>query len=160
MADLNISASEAITVGAVASNVALVNRINVSESIGPLSESVAASPGAAFMTTQVTSYAGTEAVVYVAATPGNRFLNTGAQWLRIYNAHASQDRTITIITQQTVENKAVDDQSVVISPQTAAVIGPFRTTLYNLPADNNVYITFSSTADLSIEIFTLGAIGS
>jgi len=90
------------------------------------------------------------------AAAGDAVSNTGAFKGRVMvtfsNAHATNPRTITIVSQETRDTElslAVADPTVVLAAGERYAVGPFPTGIYNDTADAKVKFTYSdSGADL------------
>lgn len=109
----------------------------------------------ATLTVQVIARAGLTPTLAAAASGGDEFANEGYTFVEVVNAHASASRTITIVTQSTVDSQAVADRTVVVAGPARAFIGPFATGTYNT-ANDRVQLTYSdSAANLTVGAFRL-----
>lgn len=92
------------------------------------------------------------------ASGGDEFSNDGAVFIEVHNDHATDPRTVTIVTQATVDSQAVSDRAVIITAANdRKLIGPFQTAYYN-DGDGMVQLTYSdSGADMRIACFKLVA---
>jgi len=87
------------------------------------------------------------APVVTCAAGGDNFPNTGIEFIRINNKHASATYTVTAIAQTTTysfprHGKLTKSNTVKsITAGTSAVIGPFKTTVWN-DANGKVQITY------------------
>jgi len=89
------------------------------------------------------------------AADGHSFQNTGRTFLLIRNAHATQARTITIQTPQTVLGLAVAELVVTIAATLSRLIGPFPTATFN-QSGGLVYVDYSDVgADVKISVYRL-----
>ncbi|TVQ64484.1 MAG: hypothetical protein EA379_01315 [Phycisphaerales bacterium] len=91
-------------------------------------------------------------IEFVAADAGgDEFVNTGREAVIITN-NDSTPKTLTIVTQQTVDGEAVDDKEVVVPPGETHLVGPFPTGIYNRPADSRVELEYSAVTDVTVAI--------
>ena len=90
-----------------------------------------------------------------AAAGGDKFANNGKQMLAIANAHATLPRTVTLVSQQTVDGLAVADAAVVVPAESTLLIGPLKPSVFN-DADGYVNLTYSDAADsLTVKVLSL-----
>ena len=96
-------------------------------------------------------------------TDGDEFVNTGIEFIRINNGHASTTYTVTIVAQTTVyqfprHGKLTKSNTTKdIGPTESALIGPFKTTVWN-DANQKVQITYKVTSnDAAISTISSGA---
>jgi hypothetical protein len=89
---------------------------------------------------------------------GDVFPNDGRTFIWITNDHGSASRTLTIVTQGTVDGLSVADRTVdITAANDRKLIGPFDPTVYN-NASGQVALTYSdSGADMTIGVFRLAA---
>jgi hypothetical protein len=112
----------------------------------------------ATLAVQTVDRSGLDPTFAAVAAGGDQFLNTGGEFVVIKNANAAT-RTVTFVTQQTVDSEAVADKAVVV-PGTGGggmtIAGPFPTKVYNHPTTGRVSMTYSdSGADLTVAICAL-----
>jgi hypothetical protein len=80
-------------------------------------------------------------------TDGDEFVNTGIEFIRINNGHASATYTVTIVAQTTIyqfprHGKLTKSNTVkTLTAGTSALIGPFKTTVWN-DANQKVQLTY------------------
>jgi hypothetical protein len=89
---------------------------------------------------------------------GDEYDNTNSNVFgEIYNDHATLPRTLTIITQKTVDGLAVADRDIIITAANERrFFGPYQAVYYN-DGDNLVQLTYSdSGADMRIAVYKLG----
>jgi hypothetical protein len=106
----------------------------------------------AILTVQNISRAGLNPpTVAAAAAGGDSFPNDGKTFLWFQNDHAADPRTVTVVTQKTVDGKAVaDDAIAVTAANDIAFIGPFPPSIYN-DANGRVQVTYSDAgADIQV----------
>jgi hypothetical protein len=110
----------------------------------------------ATLTVQTVTRAGIVPTYAAAASGGDEFANDGAIWIEVHNDHATEARTVTIVTQITVDGEAVADKAVVITAANdVAKIGPWPSQYYN-DGDSMTQLTYSdSAADMRVGCFTL-----
>lgn len=90
-----------------------------------------------------------------AASGGDSFPNDGQVFVEVVNAHVSNPRTITFVTQATVDGQAVADRTVTVAAATRRFVGPFPPGQYN-DGNDRVVVTYSdSAADVTIGAFKL-----
>ena len=92
---------------------------------------------------------------YVAAdVGGDEFANEGRlTFVYVKNTDASP-RTVTFVTQKTVDGEAIDDKDVVVAATSEEPIGPFPSSIYD-DASGNVQITYSAIVNLTIAVLQL-----
>ena len=92
-------------------------------------------------------------LTFAAATAGgDSFTNDGNVALVVTNAHASAARTVTVVSDLTVDGLAVTDNAVVVAAQTTAYIGIFNTSTFGATSPT-VQVTYSdSGADLTVAL--------
>lgn len=84
-----------------------------------------------------------------ASSGGDSYANTGRQFVRIKNAHASVTRTVTVDVIATVEDLTIPDRDVSIPALSERWIGPFPTATYG----PTVTLTYDTEADLTLALF-------
>lgn len=85
---------------------------------------------------------------------GDKFPNTGAEFLYVNNANASS-RTLTLTTPNTVDGQAVGDRQVTVPGLTKMLIGPFPKNIYN-DVDDKVAVGYSAVTDVTVAAVRLG----
>lgn len=105
----------------------------------------------ATLAVQVSTQTGVAITANAAAAGGDQFLNNGKVGLWIENSHATDPRTITIVTQKTIDALAVTDRTMTITAgEDRKWIGPFDKSIYN-DSSNYVQLTYSdSAADITV----------
>ena len=88
-----------------------------------------------------------------AAVGGDKFANTGEQFLYIDNADVGA-AIVTIVTPQTVDTLAVTDRAVSVPAGTFKLIGPFPPSTYNDGSDD-VSLTYDQVTSLTVGILRL-----
>ena len=84
---------------------------------------------------------------------GDEFVNNQLEWIRVKNDDASA-KTVTVVTQQTVDGLAIADQEIVVAAGTVVDIGPFSSGVYN-DSGGKVQLTYSAVTSLSIALLKL-----
>ncbi len=92
--------------------------------------------------------------VVAAAAAGDQFANEGRSFLAVYNAHMTEERSVNIDLQQTVDEQDPPDRTVSIGPGETQLIGPFPTGIYN-DANGHVQITYPDVTSLYVGVFKL-----
>jgi hypothetical protein len=94
--------------------------------------------------------------VEAVAAGGDSFPNDGKTFVWYQNDHATEVRTLTVVTQKTVDGKAVADDTVgVEAADDLAFVGPFPPSIYN-DANGRVQVTYSDAgADQQIGVIRL-----
>ena len=96
------------------------------------------------------------------ATGGDEFENSGIEWLKIENTHASQAYNVTVVAQTTAikhSNFGTLTKSDIVKQVNAgntAYIGPFKQQAYN-DANNKVQLTYLTTAGAALSTVSSGA---
>lgn len=90
-----------------------------------------------------------------AAGGGDKFLNTGTEFVAIVNGDVGS-RTITIPIPATVDGKAVASRTVTIAPGVEKIIGPFPPGYYN-DASGYVNLTYDAVTSLTVAVLAPGA---
>jgi hypothetical protein len=90
--------------------------------------------------------AGAAALVAVDGAGGNKFLNTGVEFLIVKNA-SQTSLTVTLDIQATIDGQAVTDPTVTVLAGSTKLIGPFPTAIYS---DGSGYVTVTFGASTSI----------
>lgn len=87
---------------------------------------------------------------------GDSFANNGKVAVWIENAHASETRTVTFVTQQVVDGSlAVGDRAVTVTAaQDRKVVCELDPVIYN-DANGRVNMTYDSVTGLTIAVFKL-----
>jgi hypothetical protein len=111
----------------------------------------------AVLAVQQVNRAGVVPAPVAVAAAGDSFPNDGRTLVEVWNDHATNPRTVTIVTQVTVDGKAVADDAVAItSANDRKLIGPFPPDIYN-DVNGRVQLTYSdSGADMQVAVFRLG----
>ncbi|MBX3056925.1 MAG: hypothetical protein KF770_10675 [Anaerolineae bacterium] len=111
----------------------------------------------ATLTIQQIGRAGVVPAPVAVAAGGDVFPNDGRTLIEVHNDHAADPRTVTIVTQVTVDGKAVADDAVTVTAaQDRKLIGPFPPEIYN-DANGRVSLTYSdSGADMRVGVYRLG----
>lgn len=113
----------------------------------------------ALLTAQVTTLTGLEPTFTAASAGGDTFATTGKELLYIKNAGAAT-RTVTVNDPNTTGPtgaKAFDaDVDIVIPAGEERVAGPFTAARFRDTADNEVHMTYSSEADLTLALIRPG----
>ncbi len=105
----------------------------------------------ATLTATTITRAGHDTAGAAAAAGGDKFTNTGYEFVIIKNAHATNARTVTLDIRSTVDGQAVTDPTVSIAALTEKIIGPFPS-VYN-DTGGFVNLTYSdSAADLTVKV--------
>jgi hypothetical protein len=91
-----------------------------------------------------------------AAAGGDKFKNTGRQYVRIRNSSGSNAYTVTFVTAGTVKGIAIADVAVSVPAGvgTTRVVGPFDEGVFN-DSNGDVSITYSGSApatDLLVDV--------
>ena len=91
-------------------------------------------------------------------TDGNRFINTGREFIMVTNNGAVNPVVVTIPTPQTVKNLTIQDPTVSVAKDgIIKIIGPFPPELYNNPAGgtdpNEVYLEYDQTTSVTVSVF-------
>lgn len=95
-----------------------------------------------------------EGLLAAAAAGGDGFANDGKRtFAAVKNVNAS-DRTITFVTQKTVDGESIADKTVVVSQDEIMLVGPFPADVYN-DGNGRVQMTYSSETDVSVAAFKL-----
>lgn len=105
----------------------------------------------AALTVQQITRDGITPALAAAASGGDTFSNSGREILWFQNNHASDPRTLTIVTSATVDGLAVTDRTVTVTAvNDNAFCGPFPVATYG----TTVSLTYSdSAADCKIGVF-------
>ncbi len=110
----------------------------------------------ATLTVQTISRAGITPTWNNAAAGGDAFANDGKTQVIVRNNHVSASRTVTFVTQATVDGQAVSDRTVTVTAANDfGVVGPFPPEIYN-DANGLLQMTHSdSAADIQLAILRL-----
>lgn len=94
------------------------------------------------------------AALAAAAAGGDEFSNDGKRTFFVVENEAGVGRTVTFVTQKTVDGEAIADKDVVTADGERYIVGPFPASIYN---DDNgrVQVTYSSETGLSVAAFKL-----
>jgi hypothetical protein len=109
------------------------------------------------ITIQTGTRAGITPTFQAVAAGGDEYANDGTPWCVVWNDHAADPRTVTIVTQRVIDGTlAVADRAVtILAANDVAYLGPFGATDYN-DGDGMVQLTYSdSGADMRIGVFKL-----
>lgn len=86
---------------------------------------------------------------------GNYFTNDGHQLLIVHHTNAEgADVTLTVVTQLTIDDEAVDDKEIAIVKGKRYLIGFFPPAWYN-DGDGCVQLTYSAVTDVTVGVITL-----
>ncbi len=96
--------------------------------------------------------------VAATASDGNRFINTGREFIMITNNGAVNPVVVTIPTPQTINNLTIQDPTVSVPKDgIIKIIGPFPPSIYNnSPGDtdeNEVYIEYDQVVTVLVSVF-------
>lgn len=95
-----------------------------------------------------------DALAVAAASGGDKFPNTGSEFLWIKNASVA-DITLTIAVVATVDTLAATNRTVTLTAAKSYLIGPFPPAIYN-DSDGRVSLTYSGVTTLTLAPFRLG----
>jgi hypothetical protein len=98
---------------------------------------------------------GTEIAFAAAAGGGDKFDNNGNVLLHVINGDASP-KTVTIISEKTVDGQAVADPAGAVAAGAQAVFGPFPPSIYN-DGDGHVNITYSAVTSVTVAAIRKGS---
>ncbi|KKL13060.1 hypothetical protein LCGC14_2529520 [marine sediment metagenome] len=89
---------------------------------------------------------------------GNRFINTGREFVMITNNGTVNPVVVTIPTPQTINNLTIQDPTVSVAKDgIIKIIGPFPPSIYNNPVggtdENEVYVEYDQATDVLISVF-------
>jgi hypothetical protein len=107
----------------------------------------------ATLTPQTLTKAGSQPSLAACASGGDEFANSGNTIILITNANASS-RTLTIVSQATMDGLAVADRSVTIPGTDDTFITDLDKNVYN-DTNGRVQLTYSTEVDLTIAILDL-----
>ncbi len=111
------------------------------------------------LTVQTPAIAGViPANVAATLTDGNRFINTGREFIMITNNGAVNPVVVTIPTPQTFKGLAIADPTVSVPKDgIIKIIGPFPPEVYNNPSGgtdpNEVYIEYDQVTTVLVSVF-------
>lgn len=96
--------------------------------------------------------------VAATGTDGNRFKNTGREFVMITNNGTVNPCVVTILTPQTTHGLTIQDPTVsVAKDDVIKIIGPFPVEVYNnSPGDtdeNEVYIEYDQVTNVAVSVF-------
>ena len=106
------------------------------------------------ITAQTISRDGLNPTYASAASGGDAFVNTGVEFIHIKNGDVSA-KTLTIVTQATVDSQAVADRTVSIPAGEERLVGPFPGSTYN-DSDVKVQLTYSDVTSVTIAVLKPG----
>lgn len=104
------------------------------------------------ITVQTISRSGLEATYQACAGGGDKFVNTGVEFIHIKNVDVA-DKTLTMALQATVDGQSVAAKTVVITAGEERLVGPFPTA-YN-DSQSKVNLTYSAVTSLTIAVLKL-----
>lgn len=102
----------------------------------------------ATLTVQNISRAGLNLSTQAAAGGGDEFPNDGRTFLYVNNGGGSPI-TATIVTQQTVDGKAVADDAITVTNAQGRYIGPFPPSIYN-DVNDRTQVTYSGVTSVTV----------
>jgi hypothetical protein len=102
----------------------------------------------ATLTVQNSARAVASVALTAAGAGGDEWVNTGKEGFLIDNQDAAS-KTVTFVTQATVDGEAVGDKAVVIPAGEMHILGPFPKSTYN-DANEKVQVTYSAVTSLSV----------
>ncbi len=111
------------------------------------------------LTVQTPAIAGViPAKVTVTTDEGNRFINTGREFIEVTNDGTVNPVVVTIPTPQTIHGLTIQDPTVtIIKDGVVKIIGPFPPEIYNNSAGDtdpgNVYIEYDQGTLVKISVF-------
>ncbi len=111
------------------------------------------------LTVQTPSIAGViPAKASATLTDGNRFLNTGREFIEVTNDGAVSSVVVTIPTPQTTHGLTIQDPQVtIVKDGVVKIIGPFPPEVYNnspgATDPGNVYIEYDQVDTVKISVF-------
>ena len=88
-----------------------------------------------------------------AAPGGDEFANTGREVFYFSNADGSS-KTVTFVTQTTVDSLAVADKAVTVDAGDSVLVGPFPTSTYN-DSNSRVQVTYSAVTSCLVAAFKI-----
>lgn len=101
----------------------------------------------ATLSVQNISRTGLNLSTQAAAGGGDEFPNDGRTFLYVNNGGSGI--TATIVTQQTVDGKAVADDAITVSGGQSRYIGPFPPSIYN-DVNDRVQVTYSGVTSVTV----------
>jgi len=107
----------------------------------------------ATLTVQNIVRTGLEATFAAAAGGGDAVPNDGRTFIEIINGGAG-DITVTVVTQQAVDGKAVADDAVIVTLAERRHIGPWPVSIYN-DVNDRVQLTYSGVTSVTIAAIRL-----
>lgn len=110
----------------------------------------------AILTVQKPTLTGAVATMAAAAAGGDSFPNTGVEFFRVTNGHATLARTVTFDSPGScsfgLAAHAAHDSVIVVAALTSVRIGPFPVGRFN-DANNRVQVSYSdAAADLTVAV--------
>lgn len=93
---------------------------------------------------------GIDLVGVACASGGDIFPNSGQECIDIFNGD-SGSHNVTIVSQETIEGRAIAALTVAIAAGVTKRIGPFRPGIYN-DVDGNVHLTYSAVTSQTIKV--------
>ena len=107
----------------------------------------------ALLTVTDITRAGVAPTLTAAAGGGDSFVNDGRVYLHINNGGGGSI-TLTVVTQKTVDGKAVADDAITVPNGAARIVGPFPPSIYN-DANQQVQLTYSGVTSVTVNPFRL-----
>jgi hypothetical protein len=110
------------------------------------------------LTVQAPTIAGViPADVAATLTDGNRFKNSGREFILVKNGGGVNPVVVTIPTPQTIKGLTIQDPTVSVAIGVEKIIGPFPPSLYNNPAGgtdpNEVYLEYDQITSVTVSVF-------
>ncbi len=108
------------------------------------------------LSTQIVVKAGlTPAYTAATLSDGNKFSNTGKEFIHVVNAGGSPC-VVTMPTPATISGLAIEDKTVSVTAGEERMIGPFEPGIYNQPADKGkCYITYDQATSVTIAVIRI-----
>lgn len=107
----------------------------------------------AVLTVAEVARAGIDATLVAAAGGGDSFPNDGRTYLDVLNG-SGVAITVTVVTQMTVDGKAVADDAISVGAGARKKIGPWPPSIYN-DVNGRVQVTYSGVTSLTVNPFRL-----
>lgn len=95
-----------------------------------------------------------EGALAAAAAAGDEFANDGKRTFVVVKNINASTRTVTFVTQKTVDGEAIDDKSVAVAQNEEYIVGPFPADIYN-DGNGRVQMTYDSETGVSVGAFKL-----
>ncbi len=90
-------------------------------------------------------------------TDGNRFKNSGREFVLVVNGGGANPVVVTIPTPQTISGLTIQDPTVSVAIGAEKIIGPFPPSIYNNPAGgtdpNEVYLEYDQVTLVTVSVF-------